>query len=160
MNGFTKVMMYGVLALCLGVLFVSNSLAQTGYTITSLNTPLAEFVASGDSVQVNVKASSTALILRSTLTLNGKNVTSSLQPDGTGSMTGSVSGLQVGFNTFQLFSLKGSKVPVAELIVTRAHAPSIACSSLAAFTSVTIPKVVITSAVLTAATQSLPEHCL
>ena len=49
MNGFTKVMMYGVLALCLGVLFVSNSLAQTGYTITSLNTPLAEFVASGDS---------------------------------------------------------------------------------------------------------------
>src|SRR5881392_30888 len=40
------------------------------------------------------------------------------------------------------------------------RAPIIACSSLTAFTSLTIPKVVITSAVLNAATQSLPEHCL
>ena len=39
-------------------------------------------------------------------------------------------------------------------------APIVACSSLTEFTSPTIPKVVITSAVLTAATQSLPEHCL
>src|SRR5262245_15644461 len=39
-------------------------------------------------------------------------------------------------------------------------APIIGCSSLTEFTSPTIPKVVITSAVLTAATQSLPEHCL
>ena len=160
MTGFTKVRVYGVFVLCLGVLFVSNSLAQTGYTITSLNTPLPEFVASGDMVRINITAPSTALILRSTLTLNGKNVTSSFQPDGTGSMTATVSGLQVGSNTLQLFPMKGSKVPVAQLIVTRAHAPTIACSSLTAFTSLTIPKVVITSAVLTAATQSLPEHCL
>ena len=40
------------------------------------------------------------------------------------------------------------------------RAPIIACSSLTAFTSPSVPKVVITSAVLTAATQSLPEHCL
>jgi feruloyl esterase len=40
------------------------------------------------------------------------------------------------------------------------RAPIIGCSSLTAFTSLTVPKVVITSAVLTAATQSLPEHCL
>lgn len=39
-------------------------------------------------------------------------------------------------------------------------APIVACSSLTEFTSPTIPKVVITSAVLTPATQSLPEHCL
>ena len=44
--------------------------------------------------------------------------------------------------------------------MTRALAPVSGCSSLVAFTSPTIPKVVITSAVLTAATQSLPEHCL
>src|ERR1044071_5299739 len=123
MTGFTKVRVYGVFVLCLGVLFVSNSLAQTGYTITSLNTPLPEFVASGDTVRINITAPSTALILRSTLTLNGKNVTSSFQPDGTGSMTATVSGLQVGSNTLQLFPMKGSKVPVAQLIVTRAHAP-------------------------------------
>jgi pimeloyl-ACP methyl ester carboxylesterase len=40
------------------------------------------------------------------------------------------------------------------------RAPIIDCSSLSAFTSLTIPKVVITSAVLNAATPSLPEHCL
>ena len=47
--------------------------------------------------------------------------------------------------------------------IPNAHAspaPIVACSSLTEFTSPTIPKVVITSAVLTAATQSLPEHCL
>jgi hypothetical protein len=38
--------------------------------------------------------------------------------------------------------------------------PIMGCSSLTTFTSPTVPKVVITSAVLTAATQSLPEHCL
>jgi pimeloyl-ACP methyl ester carboxylesterase len=40
------------------------------------------------------------------------------------------------------------------------RAPIMGCSSLTTFTSPTVPKVVITSAVLTAATQSLPEHCL
>ena len=160
MTGFTKVKVYGVVVLCLGVLFVSNSLAQTSYTITSLNTPFAEFVASGDTVRINVTAPSTALILRSSITLNGQNVTSYLQPDGNGSMTGTVPGLQAGTNTFQLFTMKTSKVPAAQLLVTRAFAPVIACSPLTAFTSLTIPKVVITSAVLTAATQSLPEHCL
>jgi pimeloyl-ACP methyl ester carboxylesterase len=40
------------------------------------------------------------------------------------------------------------------------RAPIMGCSSLTAFTSPTVPKVVITSAVLNAATQGLPEHCL
>src|ERR1051325_5349388 len=117
---FAKLKVHAVVVLCLGVLFVSNSLAQTGYTITSLNTPFAEFISTGDTVQINITAPSTALILRSFVTLNGKNVTSYLQPTGNGSMTGTVPGLQPGSNTFQLFSIKTSKVPAAQLVVTRA----------------------------------------
>src|ERR1043166_1730925 len=105
MTAFTRVMVCGVLALCLGVLVVANSLAQSGYAIRSTNTAIAG-ATTGDSVQINATGPSTALILRSTLTLNGKNVTSSLQPDGTGSMSGTVSGLVVGPNTFLLYAMK------------------------------------------------------
>src|ERR1043166_3888850 len=165
MTAFTRVMVCGVLALCLGVLFVSNSLAQNGYGIRSTNTAIAG-ATTGDSVQINATGPSTALILRSTLTLNGKNVTSSLQPDGTGSMSGTVSGLMVGANTFQLYAMKGQTTPVATLIIERATAPAIACSAIPSLTGFPVQPVgnvggtTITSAGLTAATQTLPEHCL
>ena len=91
MAAFTKATVSCVVALWLGALFVSNALAQTGYAINSPNTAISGATTS-DSVQINITAPSTALILRSTLNLNGKNVTWALQPNGTGSMSGTVSG--------------------------------------------------------------------
>src|ERR1700741_4026847 len=103
MTAFTKGMVCGVLALGLGLLFGSSSRAQS-YAIRSTNTAIAG-AAAGDSVGVNVTGPSTALTLRSTLTLNGKNVTSALQPDGTGSMSGTGSGLVGGSNNFQMYAM-------------------------------------------------------
>ncbi len=81
-------------------------------------------------------------------------------------MSGTVSGLVVGSNTFQLFAMKGQTTPVATLIIERATAPAIACSAIPSLTGFPVQPVgnvggtAITSAVLTAATQTLPEHCL
>jgi hypothetical protein len=77
-----------------------------------------------------------------------------------------VSGLVVGSNTFQLYAMKGQTTPVATLIIERATAPAIACSAILNLTGFPVQPVgnvggtTITSAVLTAATQTLPEHCL
>ena len=111
------------------------------YAIKSLNTPLADYVMS-DTVTINITGPSTALILRSMVTLNGKNVTSAFQPDGTGSMTGNVSGLSVGTNTFQLYTSKASHVPAATYVVQRG--PAMACADIA---RLNLPDTTIMSAV-------------
>ena len=166
MTGSTKPTVCVLVVLWLGVLFVPNLAADTSFAIRSPNTALSGAITT-DSVQINITGPSTALILRSTLMLNGKNVTWSLQPDGTaGSMTGTVSSLVVGANTFQLFAMKGQTTPVATLVIERATAPAIACSAILSLTGFPVQPVgnvggtTITSAVLTAATQTLPEHCL
>jgi feruloyl esterase len=171
MTGFTRALLCGVAGLALTVLSASNSPAQTGFAIRSTDTAIAG-ATTADSVQITVTGPSTPLLLRSTLLLNGKNVTWALQPDGTGSMSGTVSGLVVGSNTLKLYALKGQLTPVATLIVERATTPqglvpvSSLCSGLARLTGFPVQPVgnvagtIITSAVLTAATQTLPEHCL
>src|ERR1041385_2588523 len=94
-----------VVLLMLALVPSSSSSMAADYVIKSLNTPLADYVTS-DTVKINVTGPSTALVLRSMVTLNGNNVTSALQPDGTGSMSGNVSGLTIGTNTFQLYTSK------------------------------------------------------
>src|SRR5436190_1861791 len=95
-----------VVVLLMLALMPSSSMAAD-YALKSLNTPLADYVTS-DTVKINVTGPSTALVLRSMVTLNGNNVTSALQPDGAGSMSGNVSGLTIGTNTFQLYTSKAS----------------------------------------------------
>jgi hypothetical protein len=154
----------GILTVLLGGFGALESRADSFYTIRSLNAPIADFVTSGDAVPINVTAASTAAIARAGLTLNGRDVTSALRPDGTaGSMTGLVSGLTPGVNTFQLHKKKGSQGVVGELTLIRAEQPIKACAALS---SAVLPDTVITSTVLnadgatSAAGVPLPEHCV
>jgi len=136
------------------------------YTIQSLNTPFPEFVSSGNSVLVRVMGPSKKAVLNSSVRLNGKDVTRAFSSDGEpGSMTGTVSGLIPGVNIIQVYPSKKSKKVLAKLTVSTATLPQLDCSGL---TSLTIPPkllpspsdvVQITSAELTAATATLPEHC-
>src|SRR5678816_1771501 len=96
-----------VMTVVLGAWGTPESRADSFYTLRSLNAPIADFVTTGDTVQINVTAASTAAIQRTGLTLNGRDVTGALRPDGTaGSMTGLVPGLQVGVNTLRLYKKK------------------------------------------------------
>ena len=131
----------------------------SGYSITSLNAPVASLVTSGNTVRIRIVAPSTALVLRSALKLNGINVTSALQPDGAGGMTGTASNLRSGDNVLQLFASKTAVSPEAQIRITRALAPAILCNTVTAPTNLPISGIVVRSAVLRAATATLPEHC-
>ncbi|NUZ04819.1 tannase/feruloyl esterase family alpha/beta hydrolase [Piscinibacter koreensis] len=141
--------------------------AADGYTIQSLNDqPTPEFVRDGNSVRIRVTAPSTALVLRSTVRLNGQNVTSLLVPDGSGALAGTVTGLRTGVNLFEVFAGKTSGPPLARYTVSTALTPQLGCASLV---GIQIPPalldepadaVTITSAVPTAATATLPAHCI
>jgi len=165
MRSLARATMLGaVLAGVLGALGAPASRADSFYAIRSLNTPIADFVTSGDAVQINVTADSTAAIQRAGLSLNGRDVTAALRPDaGAGSMTGLVSGLVPGVNTFQLFKKRGSQAVVGELTIIRAVVPVISCAALA---GAALPDTVISSTVLnadgatSAAGVPLPEHCV
>ncbi len=149
--------------LCAGLGFAATANAAGGYSIQSLNTPNATFVTSGDAVRINIKAASTALVLRTALRMNGANVTSALQPDGAeGSMTGTVQGLQVGDNVFELFTSKSAAQSSARLVVVRAQTvsnASAACAALKTTAVLPVPNTVITTSTLVAASGNTPEHC-
>ncbi len=165
MTSSAKAMTLGVLmTVVLGAWGAPESRADSFYTIRSLNTPIADFVTTGDAVQINVTGASAAAIQRAGLTLNGRDVTGALRPDGTaGSLTGVVPGLQVGVNTFRLYKKKGSQDMVGELAVIRAAHPIMACGALA---NVGLPDTLITSTGLngegatSAGGVPLPEHCV
>ncbi|MFL6664906.1 MAG: tannase/feruloyl esterase family alpha/beta hydrolase, partial [Rhizobacter sp.] len=77
-------------------------------------------------------------------------------------LTGTVRGLQVGDNLFELFTSKTATQPMAKLVVVRAYGvpdASAACAALTAATGLPVPNTVITSATLVAATANTPEHC-
>ncbi len=142
----------------------ANALADPGYSIATPDTVLTGYVNS-PSVTIQVAAPSSALISRTTLKLNGADVTSALHSDGAGSMNGVVDGLQPGANVFELWS-KNSKEPVAQLTVMKAQGPAVTCASLAALTgfpvqpSGTMAGTRITQATLVAAAGTTPEYCL
>jgi hypothetical protein len=152
--------------LATSALFALQANADPAYTLSSPGSVLAGYV-TASSVPINVSAPSNALISRSTLKLNGTDVTSALHADAVGSMSGTVAGLQSGANVFELWS-KNSKEPVAQLTIMKAVSPVLACnlatiSTLGGFPvqpSGTTAGTRITLATLTPATGTLPEYCL
>src|SRR3954471_24068757 len=140
-----------------------SALADTGFTITSLNTPDPVFVTSGDAVPISVTATPASAIRRATVLLNGQDVTSALSSSGTGAMSGTVHGLVAGINTLEVLRNSHEKKPVAGLKVARAKAPVLACST-ASFpaSALPVPNTAITSVAAVAAntTTGVPAHCL
>jgi hypothetical protein len=131
------------------------------YTIQSLNTPDPIFVTAGDSVPISVTATPGSAIRRAALTLNGQDVTSALSPSGPGAMSGTVTGLQPGINTFELFRNANEKTPVASLKVAKAKAPELACNKDSfPVSALPLPNTAITSATPVAASGTVPAHCL
>src|SRR5207247_3282362 len=90
-----------------------NALADPAYSIARPDTVLTGMV-TGTSVAIQVAAPSSALISRTTLKLNGADVTGALHADGAGAMSGVVAGLQPGANLFELWS-KRSEEHTSEL---------------------------------------------
>jgi feruloyl esterase len=155
----------------------SSATWAAGYTITSLNVdPSPALIPStGDgSVRLQITGPSLSLLLRSMVTLNGKNVTSAFAPDGgAASMTGTVPGLQPGDNMLQIYDGKTTtKTLQAQLRVSKAMQPLIPCQSMAGQTidasliGAPTSGATITTAVLTAAspantviTSRAPQYC-
>src|SRR5438309_9340408 len=109
-----------------------NALADPAYSIATPDTVLTGIV-TGTSAAIQVAAPSSALISRTTLKLNGADVTGALHADGAGAMSGVVADLQPGANLIELWS-KNSKEPVAQLTVMKALSPAATCASLATLT--------------------------
>jgi len=135
-----------------------KALADPAYSIATPDTVLTGMV-TGTSVAIRVAAPSSALISRTTLKLNGADVTGALHADGAGAMSGVVAGLQPGANLFELWS-KNSKGPVAQLTVMKGLAPAVTCASLATLSDFPVQPTRITQATLTAPSGTTPEYCL
>lgn len=132
------------------------------YAISAPGTTLTGYV-TGTTLPVSATAPTGKHAERITLRLNGKDVTSALHPDASGTLTGTVSGLTPGANTLRLFA---KREEVATLTVMKGMAPAVACDSLATLTNFPIQPVgtmggtVITAARIVAATGTAPEYCL
>jgi feruloyl esterase len=158
----------GAFALSLGALLAPCSQAhehdEAAYSISTPDTELTGYV-TGTSLTIQIGAPPNARISRIALKLNGADVTGALHPDGAGSMSGVVAGLQPGANVFELWS-KTSKESVARLTVMKAMAPAVTCTSLATLTdfpvqpSGSMAGTRITTATLVSATGTVPEYCL
>lgn len=163
----------GAFVLSAGALLAPCSQAHqddvaASFTLATPDTSVAGYVTS-DAAQILVDGPAKG-IRRAVLTLNGHDVTKALRPgDTAGSMSGSVSGLVLGSNTFRLFDSKGSREPVAKLVIERATTPAASCESLAALTGFPIqPNGAVGGTTITLArlnpaqttgTNPLPEHC-
>jgi hypothetical protein len=154
-----------VLALSLAVVaggaHADQEAARSRYSIGSLNAPDPVFVASGDSVAIRVTADPGALIGKVAVRLNGDDVTSALSSSDPGAIGGTVTGLQAGINTFEVFESSHAKRAVATLKVARARAPAVACSvDSFPVAALPVPNTVITSVTPVAASGTVPAHCL
>jgi hypothetical protein len=175
-----------IVAAVAATLFASASVADSEhegagrhagqYSITTPAFPLIGFASSG-TVTVDVAGPSARALKDVRLLLNGKDVTASLQSAATaGTLTGSVSGLQQGSNTFELLESGESRHAVAQLVVERATTVANAATACAALMSIPANQfpiqpsaigagTMITLAKLNAAgsvtvgTTPLPEHC-
>jgi hypothetical protein len=133
---------------------------EIGYAITSPDASAVGYVTT-DSVSIQITGPSAAAIRRAKLTLNGADVTMLVSQSG----AGVVSNLKIGSNVFKLFESKGSKEPVARLVIEKATKPAVACASLASLANFPIQPTgsfggtTITLTQLNPATATLPEHC-
>lgn len=90
------------------------ALAASGYEFETVSFPAG----AADAVTLRISAPSAALVLRSTVLLNGRNVTSLFVPvAGTSAMTATVPGLVNGSNVLQLLTGKTTTAPMAEVRV-------------------------------------------
>ena len=132
-----------------------------GYSIVSLNVPDPIFVTAGDSVPVSVSAQSRRALRKLIVTLNGDDVTFLLSPDGAYALTGTVTRLRPGINSFEVFESRRDRHPVASLKVALAKTPVVACDA-GSFpaSALPVPNTTITSVTAVAATSTVPAHCL
>ncbi|HYX66386.1 MAG TPA: DUF6351 family protein, partial [Burkholderiales bacterium] len=145
-------------AVALSLAFAGSALADNRYTLSSLNTPDPIFVPSGDSVAINVTAQPAALARKIAVRLNGDDVTFALSSDGPGSLSGTVTGLQPGINTFEVFESAHANKVVATLKVARGRAPVLPCSADSfPASALPVPNTAITS--VTTVNTPVP-HCL
>lgn len=131
-----------------------------GYSLTSLNSPDPLFVASGESVPIEVEATRENALGRIVVRLNGGDVTAELSQDSARRLTGTITGLQPGINTIQVFRDARDLQPVASLKVALARAPVASCSMSTFSASLPVANAVITSVTPVAATSTVPAHCL
>lgn len=131
------------------------------YAIRSLNAPDPIFVTSGDSVDVRVTAVPPGAIRSARIALDGRDVTGAFSLTAPGELTGTVSGLRPGINTFEVLEGHRGRRAVARLNVARARAPVLACNAGAFASAVLpVPDTAITSVAPVAATPTVPAHCL
>ena len=164
---FVAILLFGLLNAGLVFSRDKDVAGADQFSIQSLNTPNPEFVSDGNSVLVKVTAPSKAAVRNLSVRLNNEDVTEVFSADGTpGSMTGTVSGLISGVNIFEVYPSKKSKKAMARLIVSTSLLPQLGCTDLL---DVEIPPdllpspsdvVEVTSATLTGASATLPEHCM
>jgi Tannase and feruloyl esterase/Tannase-like family of unknown function (DUF6351) len=160
MKSFVRVLALSLLVF-VGSTFADDGAGKNHYVLSSLNTPDPIFVPSGDSVPISVTADPAALASKLAVRLNGIDVTSALSSDGAGTLSGAVTGLQPGINTFEVFESKHSKKAVATLKIARARAPVVACNAASfPIAALPVPNTVITSVTPVNATANVPAHCL
>ena len=149
--------------------------SASGYSISTPSIPLIGFVTS-DTVTVDVARPASMNTGKTRLLLNGRDVSAALQPgQSAGTLTGSVSGLQQGVNTFELES-RESHHALAKLVVERATTVTNAATACAAlmnipsnqfpiqpntvgFGTVIILAKLNAAGSVTVGTTPLPEHC-
>ncbi len=112
-------------------------------------------------MQIKVTGKSDIAVLHAVVKLNGRDVTSAFERGAPGEMTGAVSGLRPGINTFELLANKRDRDAQAQLKVARAKAPMLACAAESFPSSaLPVPNTVVTSVAPVAATATVPAHCL
>jgi hypothetical protein len=148
--------------LSLAALLAGGGLAQAAtYHVETLRFPPADNTA----VMLKVTAPSTALVLRTAVLLNGRNITSALQPDGgTGTLSGTVTGLLPGSNLVQLFNGKAAKTPLMELRIekidqTRCNAAALGSDITPALIGEPVSGVSLDTPIWTNASASNPAFC-
>lgn len=164
MKGFVDAFALSTAALSfalMGSAFADHGAGKSRYTLSSLNAPDPIFVASGDSVPIEVTAEPAALARKLAVRLNGDDVTFALSSDGVGNLSGTVTGLQPGINTFEVFESRQAKIPVATLKIARARAPVVACSADSfPAAALPVPNTIVTSVTPVNASGNAPAHCL
>jgi Tannase and feruloyl esterase/Tannase-like family of unknown function (DUF6351) len=118
-----------LIILLAAVLGASNARAANDYSIEDTDRVSFNFVR-GDSVEIQVTTPSAALALRASVKLNGRDVTAAFHAGGTGTLTGTVAGLNNGENVLRVFANKGAKKSAALLKVTRGVTPTVDCASM------------------------------
>jgi feruloyl esterase len=177
------ILFIGAAAAALALAARAHDKPDPEFTLASPGSVLTGYV-TGASVPITVTSTERIRPGSLKLKLNGVDVTSALHADPSGSLSGTVAGLEPGANAFELFARDDDRHSnghdrhrgrhdrdwdqVAQLTIMKAVAPALVCdlntiSNLTGFPiqpSGTMGGTRITAVALTAATATLPEYCL